>query len=1019
MSSAKLTRVSSLPLPRALLLATSVPFATAAWCAQPPSTPDDAVVQLAPVTATGSNIKRLEIEKVLPVSRIGADQIEARDAATSTDLIVTIPQVTNIPATESTSGSQGARGDNANISLRGIPSSNTLILLNGRRVAPHGLTGDVVNINSLPTAGLDRIEVLRDGASSIYGSDAVAGVVNYVTKPTFNGTETRFRWAVPEHGGGQEVGGTVTTGLNFANNKGRWLSTLATVYRDTLFLRERDFSRDADKSALAPAPWNVSTSVFNGRSATTRFPSFLIGSAAATNYFRPTNSAIFTTTAPTRAEYDNINRFVAAIPQTARANWFNSVEYDLTPSITAFGEVAYYGAHSKMVRTPVAYSAPGSDKYIVLAADNPYNPYGSRFYSPTGAANSDGTARLTGTPQSVSLLNQTLEEGGPEKILVDSSVSRLLGGLRGHFGASSWTWEAAGLFSESKTTDALQNGIRESKILAAAARTDATAYNPFGYTFKVQNGAVVIDQPYVSPLSVQREYTDVMTQVGHSFLRSGDFRTGGNVFELPAGPIAVSLGGEFREEKFSFWMPDFAGYNPPNSGLDPEQNDFFGRAPKASFNANRQIYSAYAETVVPLVAPKNEVPAVRSLELSAAARFEHYSDFGDTTNPKFGANWKPLSWLMVRGSAGRGFSAPSLNTLYAPSSYTVASPPGVIDPVRNPVIADGRVLVRNIATGNANLQPERAEEKTAGIAVDVPFIKGLSFTADYWQLDRKGVITSVSSAEIYANDDALLRAYTQKQLAAGVSIDQIDAGSGTAAYKGDPRVVRFALTPNERAQFAAANAALPSTAQLAAIGTLYSVTTFSTNGRGKNFYSGYDFGLNYFVPVNRYGRFGVSADWAYFSDYYSQLTPTSARNYSIGEDGTPRSKSTVVLTWSLKGWSASASAYYSSSVTGSATTTQAIYESLGKPGYIAQVFDNGILNYRYVAGDSLSFNASAGYRFKGQKGSWRNGTSIRLGVTNLTDEKPPLSSATNGYNSSSAQYLFAGRTWTLQLGHTF
>lgn len=964
---------------------------------------------------TGSAIWRTDTEKILPITRVSPNQIEARDAATSVDLIVTIPQVTNIPSTESTTGSQGARGDNANVALRGLPATNSLILLNGRRVAPHGLSGDVVNINQLPTAGLDRIEVLRDGASSIYGSDAVAGVINYVTQPGFSGTELRFRYAVPEHGGGQEAGGTITNGRTFGAGRGRWVTTLNTVYRDSLFLRERDFSADADKSALAPAPWNVNTSVFNGRSATTRNPSFRIGTGTATNYFRPANAAIFTTVAPTRAEYDNVNRFVAAIPQTARVNWFSSLEYDLTENITAFGDVSFYGAHSKMARTPVAYSAPGSDLYIVLAEDNPYNPYGSRFYSPTGSPNADGTARLTGTPRTVSLLNQSLEEGGPEKILVDSSAYRVVGGLRGRIGASNWRWESAALLAASKTTDELQNGIRESLIQHAALRPDALAYNPFGYTFKVQGTGLAIDQPYVNPLSVQQSYTAAMTQVGRSTLRSLDFRVNGEVLELPAGPIAVSLGGEYREEGFSFWMPDYAGYNPPGVGLNPEQNDFFGRAPKASFDAQRDIFSGYAETLLPLVGVAQQIPGVHAFEITASVRAERYSDFGGTTNPKAGVNWKPVSWLMVRGSAGRGFTAPSLSTLYAPASYTVASPPGVVDPVRNPVIADGRVLVRSISTGNEDLGPERATNRTLGIAVDVPFVRGLSFTADYWELDRKDVITSVGSATIYANDDALLRAYTQQQLAAGVPIDQIDTGSGTAAYKGDPRVARFALTPNERALFSTANAALPSAQQLAAVGTLYSVTTFSTNSRGKNFYAGYDFGLNYALPDWPVGRFDLSADWATFDEYYSQTTPTAARNYAIGEESTPRHKATFVLGWHKSRWAAAVSAYYASSVTGSATTTEGIYEALGRPGYIAKVYDNGIYNYRQVEGDSLSFNASVEYRFDDRRPGWLRGVSVRVGVNNLTDEEPPLSSATSGYSSSTSQHLFPGRTWSLRL----
>ncbi|MES2696527.1 MAG: TonB-dependent receptor plug domain-containing protein [Verrucomicrobiota bacterium] len=187
----------------------------------PPSTPPasafaagthEGPVKLAAFSVTGSNVKHFDGENVLPVTVLNREAIEARNALTPIELLTALPQVTNVPLNESTPAATHARGDNANINLRGIGISSTLILLNGRRLAPHPMTAPdaamlafSVNVNQLPTQGIERIDVLRDGASSIYGTDAVAGVVNFITRRDLHGTTIRTRLALPEHGQGRNI----------------------------------------------------------------------------------------------------------------------------------------------------------------------------------------------------------------------------------------------------------------------------------------------------------------------------------------------------------------------------------------------------------------------------------------------------------------------------------------------------------------------------------------------------------------------------------------------------------------------------------------------------------------------------------------------------------------------------------------------------------------------------------------------------------------------------------------------
>ena len=230
----------------------------------------DEVVSLQNFVVTGSNIKRLDMEKVVPITVIDQDAMSARQALLPVDLLTSLPSVVNLPENETRLGSSGARGDNANINLRNLGATATLILVNGRRMAINPMTAGLsqaVNVNQLPTQGIERIEVLRDGASAIYGSDAVGGVINYVLKRSFNGAEATLRYAQPEHGGGQSTQATFTFGTSFAQGRGRLFGTIETLYREAIFLRDREFSKISYPFAQAPAPFNVAGGPFDAAAA--------------------------------------------------------------------------------------------------------------------------------------------------------------------------------------------------------------------------------------------------------------------------------------------------------------------------------------------------------------------------------------------------------------------------------------------------------------------------------------------------------------------------------------------------------------------------------------------------------------------------------------------------------------------------------------------------------------------------------------------------------------------------------
>lgn len=1018
-------------LPVVLLLAS----AHVADAQQPAAVSPDQPLRLDSFSVTGSNIKRIDEEKTLPVTVFSGAEIDARDSATPADLLIAIPEITNIPNNETSTNAVAARGDNANVALRGLGASKTLVILNGERMPMHPFNTSSVNVNTLPTFGLDRVEVLRDGASAIYGSDAVAGVINYVTRREPLGGEVSFRYGQTEHGGGTDEQFNVGFGDTFAHGRGSYIFNFTAYNRDPIFLSQRDSTRSSDKTWEARAPWNVAGSAYDGLSTTSIWTQYRIGAGITSGTIRyfypadgnPDGTPSFTNTAPPHNLLADYNQYTTGQPRSSRFNLYHRVEYDLTPAIRAYGEFTGYYAASRVNRQPMALSS--SDAVVTLSADNPYNPLGSHFYTTTGVANADGSARLAGTPQPITIAAVLFPDGGAEKQVESDAMYRVLAGLTGKIGQSSWAWSAGLNYGAVRSTDFLVNSIRQSLLQQAALRTDATAWNPFGYTFKVSGNAVVADQPYANPKSVRDTYTQSLNRYGHSYLAAGDAHVGGNVIDLWAGPVAASVGVEWRREFKEDDKPPYAGTNPPGSGLDPQDNDFITTSPKANYHAARDIGSAYAETLVPLAAKRNSWPLLRSLELNASARYERYSDFGSTTKPKYGFSWKPVNAVLVRASLNEGFSAPDLATLYQPPSFSNAAPPGSRDTVRNNYLqsagltADNQVLNRTYSLGNAGLQPEESRGKSVGVVVQVPYVKGLSMSVDYWQIRQNNLIISVGRDA--SLDAQKLLDYTRQQLAAGKSVDQIDVGSRTTpsdtagGYAGDPNTLRAPVTAADRALFAQTYAILPRSQWVAPLGQWIGGISTSINGTGVNFANGYDYGLAYNLPRNRLGQFRVSTEWSQFLKKYTQNTPTSPLNDDIVALNTAKWKASATILWNRGPWSASLSGAYVGATRTGATTTQAVYDSLGHPNYIKVVTNNGSTSYVELGQDQVQLNGGVGYHFTRDASRWLRNTAFRLGVNNLLDTQPTLSTATTGYSGATGQSVWIGRAYSLQASREF
>lgn len=1061
-------------------------------------------VTLEAFTVTGSNIRRIDQESTLPVSILNAEDLDLRGVATAAELFETFSIGGPIVLDEGNTLGADARGDNNSINLRGIGSGNTLVLLNGRRLPPHPISQAessvpslAVNVNQLPSAAMARVEVLRDGASAIYGTDAAAGVVNSITRSNFDGLSFRTRGMVTQHGGGSEFNFEVTDGRNFNGGKSNLLITLDYFHRDTLGLWDREFSRNMDVriSRNVPAPWDgkavidstgasVIDNDFDNRLSTdsSNYGNFVRGTYDASGAFvgaRPTgNRGIVTTSGSTTASsstagvfylipladgttgfrqtlpshnitdptlnwFYNHNAYKVILPKSDRLNFTTMLRHRLNSNLEAFGEVLAYKARSVTGRSPTSFDA-ATDHNIYVGANNPFNPFGSRFYEINGAPNADGTLRIAGAPADVQIAGGTgviPRDFKPRRIVVDSEAMRLVGGLRGKFGQG-WEWESGLLYGRNSTHDEEHNAVRESRLRAALTSADpAKAFNPFGYTFKVvpQAGSTTnplllqVDKPYTNNSALTESLYDTFVREGRTELASWDFKVNGTVFpNLLGGPIGVAAGTEFRWENYKDWRPEYSGLNPasaPYNGnpLDPAnlffgptENDFLAVSPNVNLYAARTVASVFSEVLFPIVGKANRLRFVRTLELTVAGRSERYSDFGSTTKPKIGLNFRPNDWILLRATSNGSFRAPNLvqnNTtplqrsgISAPDPYRFDVTGLNIDNVAQPVV---------FRQGNAGLKPESAKSVTAGLVVTLPFYRDFTITADYWRIHQKDVIDDVTATAQLIRDEELLDAAVQKALAAGTAIGAINLGSGTSGYAGNSKVTRSAVTPADTAAYAAWNATRPAAQQRAAVGTVKSVVTDYVNIAGREV-QGLDVGFEFRAPKTRFGQATIRGDASYMLQFDTEDEPGAAKVSSIGRDGRPRFRGNLGLTWRKTAWTAGwFTTYYGPYVDTGTATTKEVYDALGKPEYISVYQDSGgVTRYRYLVTSSVNHNVYLNYAIGRKKGSLLANSSVRVGINNVMDGEPPLADEDSGYRRGAATNP-RGRAFYAQLSKRF
>ena len=651
------------------------------------------------VDVTGSNIPRPELETALPVQVITREDIARSGSTTVAEIMSRVSA--NIDAqTDATSIGSGAPGLSS-INLRGIGAGNTLVLLNGRRVANYAFDGTAVDVNAIPLAAIERVEILKDGASAIYGTDAVAGVVNFILRKDFTGLEVSGLGSWPQQGGGRQLQATVTAGTGDLAKDGYNAFVTATWQKDDpLYAIDRSFARTGyrpEAGIVQLPPTTFPSNIFDPTSSRLSNPSFAAGCAPP--YSLPATSA---RTPGDACGFDDA-AYGMIIPETERASAYGRGTLRIARDHDVFAELAYADTWltTSVSPTPVAPFTNPNFEVVTYPAGGPFYPV--EF------------AAANGLGGDLALIWRTMPLGGRVN-RVDTSAWRAVLGAEGVL--AGWDYGTSLAYSRNEQADALRSGWISLARLRSAMATGLV--NPFGAS-----------EPDGDALLAGTQVTgDTHTAKGTTL----DFlaKASRELAALPGGPLAIALGAEARRETLENW------YSSIVTGGDVVGLPIAFQSASGARNAQ----ALFAEA---------SVPFAKGFEAQLAVRYDHYSDFGGTTNPKFALRWQPDPRLLMRTSWGRGFRAPPIYDLHTPQQQTFLL--FFEDPIRCPVTGADTdcVVLPEVVGGNPDLQPETSQQFNAGLVIEP--VRGLSLAVDYWNLGKSNLIGSLFPQTIFDNYD--------------------------------------------------------------------------------------------------------------------------------------------------------------------------------------------------------------------------------------------------------------------------
>ena len=853
------------------------------------------------IEVTGSSIRRVEGETALPVTVIRAEELQAAG-------ITTIEQVlTRIPASQSLLGvSQGigaSTGGQAEANLRGLGGNKTLVLLNGRRIANHAYYEDSADLNSIPLAAIDRIEILRDGASAIYGTDAVGGVINFILKKDFTGVEISGDLMRPDKSGGREYRYSGVLGYG-SLDKDRFNVMAVADYHKMHVLRSTD--RDFGSTGINFARGLF---LFSG----TTFPANYTGFNRSGGTFttspnfpgcRPAVGSVnLTPDVPGNVCRFDFTREIDLIPDTEQKSFYTRGTFAVTRNTTA--SLEYVWAENTTINRVAATPVTG----LSMPTTNRYFPGAGITPAPAASFDFDPTQPV--------FVNWRMLPAGKRTSVPEAEGSRLVGELNTVW--NRWDLRAGAFWSESKVNEDFTDGYIRRPLVIAGINCSlpgfaGVCFNPFNDPTAAEVPAIQSTRMIGQVIAAKNEVTGL------------DVRGSTDLMQMGGGAMALALGAEARRQKFHFDLIEENAREAASSGLELTTDT----------RGDRKVHAVFGELLVPFA---------RGWEAQFAVRHDHYSDVGNTTNPKVAIRFQPTSAILMRASANTGFRAPTLYELHQPEQFTFSAA-AYDDPVLCPGgvpragAVEGRdcgqqVIVR--LAGNTNLEPEKSRTYAIG-AVWEP-IRGGSVSLDFWQINLRNSVAVLGEQSIdqdpvkYA--DRILRC-SQVSAALRAVLDRCQIPGG------DP--IAYFDTPNQN---------------------LGEVKT-----------SGIDVSAQYRFPAARWGQFNLSFEGTYVTkyDYQRERGGEFVENVGRFVDAGPifRWQHVASIGWRSGPWTATLTNRY-------------------KSGYEDQNFvDDEFLNR--VTSYSL-WDVSAGW-------SGMRGLNVMVGVKNIADKEPPFSNQGNTFQAA-------------------
>ena len=731
-----------------------------------PALAQTAQAPVARVEITGSNIRRAQAETASSVLTVNRNDIERSGKTTVAELLQTLA-VDNQGSVPVSFGG-GFAGGASGISLRGLGAASTLVLLNGRRMAPYGLADDgqkvFADLNVIPTDAVERIEILKDGASAIYGSDAIAGVVNIILRRNFQGTSARLLAGTGEAGDGQQHNLALAWGIGDLDaDRYNFLVNVEYKHTQEIWYRQRGNRDYIGKVDLRP--WGFSaqeglggTGAITGNNQAGNAINGNVRDPATLNYYNRGNLAGpgFTRTFP-GASCANFTNHPQGDPGGGcvvdSSFLYNQIQPDseylalytrgtlkLQGDTEAYAEINLYNNLNQSSSTPnpiagsVGYpGGPVSNAGVQLGATHPDNPY-------FGSA-----ARLRYLPFDV----------GARESDISSTFIRALFGARGT--NAGWDWDSSFLYSRSKVTNDRDGYLQRDATFAlldpTPANVAAAQANPGYRALPAGTFWRIAENAGLNAPGVYAALSPTISSDAHTEIAQIDFKASREFGKLPGGPLGMALGFEHRHEEARL---------DPTAGT--ERGNIIGLGYSA-YDGQRNVTALYGEVLAPVWT---------GVELTGALRYDHFTDVGDAWTPKFGVKWTPRRELALRATWAKGFRAPS------PAENGVgglAAFSNTDDPVRCALgvqTACSPASVAIITSPNQELSPERSKSWNLGLIWDP--LPRTSFSLDFWQIKRKNEIN-------------------QEQIDAAIASGSVarDPSTANPAIPGDPGAITAVL----------------------------------------------------------------------------------------------------------------------------------------------------------------------------------------------------------------------------------